>query len=239
MSTGTVALPPHATTVPGPPRAWSRPDAGCFPHPGYREAYARLLEGLRQARGLLVLTGEAGTGKTLLLRNLIQDPTVRLHGAWCGSTHLNVDTLLTHLCDQFQLIPRGRERPQQRAALQEYLTTCAEQGITVVVLIDEAHHLSPEVLPPLLTLAEPRLEEGHRLQLVLSGLPRLEALLRQPPDLPATVAKAVHVRLEPLRAAELTAFIHWQWQRTAGPATDNRLSVPVIDRMARQTLTPG
>ena len=235
MSTCTAALQPNATEFKVHHRAFSSPEAAVFPHTGYLDTYVQLLEGIRQHRGLLVLTGAAGTGKTLLLRKLIHEATATLKFVFCYSTNLDFDNLLTLICDQLQCITHGWESPPKLAALQEYLNTCFEQGINVALLIDEAHHLSQDVLSPLLTLTQLGLKEGHRVQLVLSGLPVLEEILVQQQALHPHIANAVHVHLEPLRAADVTAFIYRQLQSADGQPPENRLPVAVLDRIARYT----
>ena len=82
-----------------------------FANTDYLDAYVRLLDGIRQQRGLLVLTGEAGTGKTLLLRKLAHEAPATAKFVFCYSTNLDFDNLLTVICDQLQIMTHGREVP--------------------------------------------------------------------------------------------------------------------------------
>ena len=235
MSNFTAALQPNAAEFNLHRRAFSSTEAEFFPNTGYLDAYIRLLDGICQHHGLLVLTGEAGTGKTLLLRKLIHEAPATIKFVFCYSTNLDFDNLLTIICDQLQIITHGWECPPKLKALKEYLNTCFEQGINVALLIDEAHHLGKDVLSQLLTLTQLGPKEGHILQIVLSGVPVLEEILVQQQALHPNIANAVHVRLEPLNEADVTAFIYRQLQSAGGPPPKNLLSVPVINGIVRYT----
>ncbi|NJN48394.1 MAG: FHA domain-containing protein [Candidatus Competibacteraceae bacterium] len=67
-------------------------------YPDYESAYARLLDGIRSAKGLILLLGESGTGKSLLMGNIVHDPTVGLNSVLCQAPE-NYDQLLTAICD--------------------------------------------------------------------------------------------------------------------------------------------
>ena len=235
MSNFTDVLQPNAAEFGFHHRPFSNTKAEFFPNTGYLDAYVRLLDGICQHRGLLVLTGEAGTGKTLLLRKLIQEAPATIKFVVCYSTNLDFDNLLTVIGDQLQLITHELERPPKLKALKEYLNTCFEQGINVALLIDEAHHLDRDVLSHLLTLTHLGPKEGHSLQIVLSGVPVLEETLVQQPALQPNIANAVYVRLKPLSEAAVTAFIYRQLQSAGGPPPENLFPAPAIDGIARYT----
>lgn len=203
-----------------------------FTNTGYLDAYVRLLDGVRQHCGLLILTGEAGTGKTLLLRKLAQEAPAQIKFVSCYSTNLDFDNLLAVICDQLGIIGHGRERMQKLKALKDYLHTYSEQGVEVALLIDEAHHLNSDTLSRLLTLARLRIGEQAVLQVVLSGAPVLEEMLAQQRTLHAPLANAVHVRLEPLTAHDVGGFVHRQLQSAGGAPPETLFPAPVIERIA-------
>jgi len=206
-----------------------------FANTGYREAYARLLEGVRQHRGLLILTGAAGTGKTLLLRKLAQEAPAQIKFVSYYSAHLDFDDLLAVICDQLGIIGHGRERMHKLKILKEHLHGYAEQGMEVALLIDEAHLLSGDTLSRLLTLSRLRIREKPLLQLVLSGAPMLEEMLAQWQPLHAPLAKAVRVRLEPLSASDVAEFIYRQLQDAGERAPETLFQAAVVERIAGYT----
>lgn len=203
-----------------------------FTNTGYLDAYVRLLDSVRRHCGLLILTGEAGTGKTLLLRKLALEAPTQIKFVSCYSTNLDFDNLLAVICDQLGIIGHGRERMQKLKALKDYLHTYAEQGVEVALLIDEAHHLNNDTLSRLLTLARLRIKEQAVLQVVLSGAPVLEEMLAQQRALHAPLANAVHVRLEPLTAPDVGGFVYRQLQSAGGPPPETLFPAPVIERIA-------
>jgi type II secretory pathway predicted ATPase ExeA len=206
-----------------------------FTNTGYLDAYVRLLDGVRQRCGLLILTGEAGTGKTLLLRKLAQESPVQIKFVCCYSTNLDFDDLLAVICDQLGIIGHGRERMHKLKALKDYLHTYSEQGVEVALLIDEAHLLSGDTLSRLLTLARLRVKEQSMLQVVLSGAPVLEEMLARHRALHAPLASAVHVHLDSLSASDVAGFIYRQLQSAGGPPPETLFPAPVTERIAGYT----
>ena len=206
-----------------------------FTNTGYLDAYVRLLDGVRQHCGLLILTGEAGTGKTLLLRKLGQEAPAQIKFVCCHSTHLDFDDLLAVICDQLGIIGHGRERMHKLKTLKDHLHAYAEQGTEVALLIDEAHLLSGDTLSRLLTLSRLRLKEKPVLQVVLSGMPVLEDMLVRQRALHALLANAVHVRLEPLSAHDVAGFIYRQLQGAGGPPPETLFPAAVVERIAGYT----
>jgi general secretion pathway protein A len=169
------------------------------------------------------------------LRKLAHEAPVTIKFVVSYSANLDFDNLLTVICDQLQLITHALEHTSKLKALKEYLNTCFKQGINVALLIDEAHHLGKDVLSSLLTLTPVELQEEPILQIVLSGVPALEEILVQQQALHPNIANAVHVHLEPLSKADVTAFIYRQLQSAGGPPPENLLPAPVIDGIARYT----
>lgn len=230
MSDSTLVSSPGALPIGFRRKPFSGGDAEFFfTNTGYLDAYVRLLDGIRQSRGLMVLTGAAGTGKTLLLRKLTQEAPAQIKFVLCYSTNLDFDELLALICDRLALEAGGQDRPRKLKAVQEYLAVCRQQGVIVAVLIDEAHHLHQNVLSRLLTLLQLAINNGHPLQLVLSGAPALEEQVAQQ-QLHPIMAQAVHIRLERLSDADVAAFIQRQLQMAGGAS--EVFPAPVIARIA-------
>ena len=202
-----------------------------FINTAYQDAYIQLIESIRQHRGLLVLTGEAGVGKTLLLRKLVNESPAKIKFVFCYSTHLDFDNLLAVISDQLGVIAHEGEFSNRLEALKEYLNNFFAQGIDVALLIDDAHHLNEDVLNSLLALSQLEFEEGHTLQTVLSGTPILEDILAKMQVFHPCLTSAVHIRLEPLTTADVAAFISRQVQNADGPAMDSLFPWPVIERI--------
>lgn len=206
-----------------------------FINTAYFCAYFQLFEGIREHSGLVVLTSEAGLGKTLLLHKLENKLPEKIKLAICHSTHVDFNDLIEIMNDQLGISNHETEISDKIKALKEYLNQCATQKIDVALLIDDAHHLSEPVLSSLLTLSHSEFEKGYLLQIVLSGTPVLEEILSRIPIFHAYLSSSVHIRLEPLAPVDVAALISLQAQRTDDPAAGSLSSPLVIERIIDYT----
>ena len=118
-----------------------------FPTRRHNEALAALYYGVRRHKGFVVMTGEVGTGKTLLLRCLLQ----LLHGsnvayAYLFNSRLSSLEFLQYVTGDFGLPAAGKNKSELLLQLGGFLVTRHQQRLTTVLVADEAHHLSAEVL---------------------------------------------------------------------------------------------
>jgi type II secretory pathway predicted ATPase ExeA len=179
--------------------------------PVYEKAYTRLLASVHQRVGLMLLTGEVGTGKTTLLRRLMsrlqEDPTLRVFSSHYYT--LTFDELLSSICSEFGLETHPGRPLRERAALIDFLSARSHAGGTTVLLLDEAQECDDEVLEELYTLWQFLPSSAQMLQVVLVGQqPELEDKLRQPRLRPLDQRLTVRCRLAHLQPQEVSAFIH-------------------------------
>jgi general secretion pathway protein A len=173
----------------------------------YREAYATLLYGVLHRKGFIALTGEVGTGKTTLLRRLMDElgPPVRF--VLFYNTTLTFDETVEFICGELELAVDGSSRVQRLQRLNDLLIAEARQGGNVVLLIDEAQNLGPDVLENLRLISNLETATEKLLQIVLVGQPELDAKLADPALRQVAQRIAVRYRLEPLRDHEIGRFI--------------------------------
>ena len=111
------------------------------------EALASLYYGIRARKGFVVLTGEVGTGKTMLVRCLLEKlDKNRVHYAYVFNPRLSPREFLRYLAGDLGLPGSGREKSQLLLRLHQFLIRCHSQGQTTVLVVDEAHLLSRDVL---------------------------------------------------------------------------------------------
>ena len=208
-------------------------DAGFFfINAPYLDAYIRLLDGIREYRRLLVLTGEAGVGKSILLRKLISESPTNIKFAYCYTSNFDFYGLLTIIDDQLGMTATNKELSGKLEALKTYVNDCIARAIQVVLLIDDAHHLQKEALDGLLSLSRFEFARGRTIQVVLSGIPVLEEILSETKIFRGNVADAIHIYLKPLIATDVAAFISRKVRYDAeGPIMDSLVSPPIVERI--------
>ena len=112
----------------------------------YQEAFATLRYGIEARKGFIVITGEAGTGKTTLLRRLMQSFGRHVQTAYIYNTHLTLTELLRLILSDLGLPNCTDDRLEMVAQLNEYLIQQLKQRNIVTLLVDEAQELSIEML---------------------------------------------------------------------------------------------
>jgi general secretion pathway protein A len=188
-----------------------------FLAPTHREALAGLIFTVLGHRGTAVLTGEVGTGKTTLLRKLIASvPEEKVQFCSVFSTNVQPEEFLELIMIGFGLPVAGLSKAQQLLQFWEFLMDCDAQGKIAVLLVDEAHKLSAELLEEVRLLMNFETAERKLLQVVLAGQSELRDLMRRE-DL-RQLRQRVSVRLDivPLRPAEVEQYMRHRWHQGGG-----------------------
>ena len=182
----------------------------------HRRAFEELLTGLRRREGLLLLTGDTGTGKTTLCRAVLEGLGPRTFSALILNPHMTADEVLRVMLRDFGLVSRDEIRkgtfsradtPQLLDTLEGFLRSLVPLESYAVVVIDEAQSLKPDVLNQVRMLGSYE-EGGHRLlQIVLCGQPQLvETLQRE--DLRSLNERITRrTSLEPLPPEEVRTYV--------------------------------
>jgi type II secretory pathway predicted ATPase ExeA len=181
-----------------------------YTNPVYQEAYATLLYGVRERKGLIVLTGEVGTGKTTLLRKLMDNSGELSASFFCYNTNLTFEELLTFICNEFALPGEGKGQLAKIQALSDFLIEQLKRGRTAALLVDEAQNSSEEVLENLRLLSNLETRSEKLLQIVLAGQPELESLLDQPKLRQLKQRITLRYRLDPLKEREVGSYIDYR-----------------------------
>jgi general secretion pathway protein A len=184
--------------------------------PGHVEALAALQVGLRGRCGLLVMTGEVGTGKTTLLYALLAELGPQIRTAYLANTKLGFDDMLRLMLADLDVACPGADRVAMLMALNELLRDCATKGDTVALIIDEAQNLDDESFEHLRLLSNYETFDAKLLQIVLVGQPELEAKLRRPGLRQVAERVAVHCRIAPLSRRESRAYIEHRLRCAGG-----------------------
>jgi len=144
-----------------------------FSHPLYLEGLAALVHGIESKTGFMLVTGEMGTGKTILLRKLMCHMDARVHFVFVSDSHLTPYGLTQLMVQNLGLNNKEKTRFEMIQDLNSYLIHQLRIGHTVALLIDEAQKLSDEALEGLCDLSNLETDEEKLLQIVLVGQPEL------------------------------------------------------------------
>jgi general secretion pathway protein A len=165
-------------------------------------------------RSLVVVTGDIGTGKTMLLRTLLDQTDRKTFTALLLNPFVSEEDLLRAVLHDFGVLPRssvrrGGPQPSQQdlgAMLREFLAMLAAVGGRAVLVIDEAQNLPAAILEQVCALANPE-SPGGRLQVILAGQSNLVPALRSPALRDVDDRIAVRFHLAPLVDAEVSAYV--------------------------------
>jgi general secretion pathway protein A len=172
-----------------------------------REALASVLYGIRARKGCISLVGEAGTGKTTLLKRVAEELQDESTVVFIFNPGVSFDELLEYICMELGLDVEGCARLGMLDRLNGFLLESLVEGRNVVVLIDEAQTLPNAVLEGLRLLTNLETSKEKTLQIVLSGQPELEEKLRDPSLRQLRQRIGTRARLEPLRQSEIGAYV--------------------------------
>ena len=147
--------------------------------PSYNEVLASLYYGLENAKGLIVLTGEVGTGKTTALRWILRRLDSSVLAAYIFNPRLSIDEFYHHVT-QMLGITDWNNKAELLLEMGRVLEARHARGLRTVLIIDEAHELSDYVLEEIRLLMNFESDNAKHLQIVLTGQPELRAKLNQP-----------------------------------------------------------
>jgi general secretion pathway protein A len=179
-----------------------------YANPVYQEAYANLLYGIRERKGFLVLTGEVGTGKTTILRRLMDNLDGALRFVFFYNTTLSFDELLTFICDELGLRIDEDSRLRKIQALNKFLLEQLRKGSTGALFVDEAQNFSDDVFENFRMLSNLETAREKLLQIVLVGQPELETKLDRPELRQLKQRIHSHFHLGCLREQEVGSFVN-------------------------------
>ncbi len=188
----------------------------------HTEALAHLAYGISEAGGFIQLTGEVGTGKTTVLRSLLQQLPPHCDVALILNPRVTPAEFLLAICDELHVHVPAHASGSVKALvdlLTHYLLDAHSRGRRIVLMVDEAQNLDPDVLEQVRLLTNLETATQKLLQIILIGQPELRAVLAKPElrQLAQRVTGRYH--LEALRRNETLAYIRHR-SRVAGATRD-------------------
>jgi general secretion pathway protein A len=188
----------------------------------HAEALAHLVYGISEAGGFVQLTGEVGTGKTTIIRSLLAKQPDNAEIALILNPRMNAPEFMLTLCEELGiLLPDDAVGSVKELVdiLNRYLLKAHAQGKRVVLIVDEAQNLSPEVLEQVRLLTNLETETQKLLQIILIGQPELRDMLARN-DLRQLAQRITgRYHLDPLSREESFAYVKHRL-RIAGATTE-------------------
>jgi general secretion pathway protein A len=180
----------------------------------HNEALAALYYGVRRHKGFVVLTGEVGTGKTLLLRCLLQlfKQSKDVAYAYVFNSLLAPTEFLQYVLSDFGLSTAGKNKSQLLLELGQFLISRSAKKQTTVLIVDEAHHLSTEILEEVRLLKNLETTDDKLLQILLVGQPELDQKLDSVGLRQLKQRIALRSHLDPLDLEETRGYIERRLQ---------------------------
>lgn len=202
----------------------------------HAEAMAHLLYGVNEAGGFVQLTGEVGTGKTTIVRSLLAQAPKNAEIALILNPRMTAPEFLLTICEELGIgVPDSATQSLKDLVdiLSQYLLRAHAAGRRVVLVVDEAQNLAPEVLEQVRLLTNLETNTQKLLQIILIGQPELRELLARNElrQLAQRITGRYH--LSPLSAEETTAYVRHRL-RVAGATSDifNRFALEEIYRLS-------
>ena len=202
----------------------------------HNEALASLYYGVRRRKGFVVLTGEVGTGKTLLVRCLLEIlRRANVAFAYVFNSRLAPTEFLQYVAADFGLATAGKTKSELLLTLADFVISRSQKNFTTVLVVDEAHHLSSDVLEEIRLLTNLEAPQGKLLQILLIGQPELDEKLDCDNLRQLKQRIALRSHLDPLELDETGEYIYRRLQMAGSPRPEAIFPMETILEIQRHS----
>jgi general secretion pathway protein A len=174
----------------------------------HKAALSHLKYGLEDRNGFVVVTGEVGCGKTLLLRVLINELPRSTRIARVINTNFNAKELLEHVLNEFGVETHGETKPRMIALLTQVLLKSFSEGNEAVLVIDEAQNLSIDAIEELRMISNLETNTAKLVQIVMVGQPQLRRKMNHPDLEQLKQRVTVQYHLSALDEPDTTGYVN-------------------------------
>ncbi|HYP28702.1 MAG TPA: AAA family ATPase [Blastocatellia bacterium] len=207
-----------------------------FKTESYLEVISNLKYGISHYKGLVVVTGEVGTGKTTTLRSMMQQLGQEVLAVYLLNPFLTASEFYELLAGELRLgLSLTASKPERLSTLTRFLATRHSKGLRTVLIADEAHGLATNVLEEIRLLANLETNTEKLLQIVLCGQPELRDKLNQPDLRQLKQRVALRCSIKPLAPFEVDKYIRFRL-KTAGAERLDIFDEEAVDLISRVSM---
>lgn len=175
----------------------------------HREAMAHLLYGVHGEGGIVLLTGDVGTGKTTICRSLLEQLPENIDVAFILNPRMSAEELMQTICEEYHIdvAPERQGIKTFVDALNARLLSAHAQGRRAILIVDEAQNLDAAVLEQLRLLTNLETNTRKLLQIFLIGQPELQGMLARPEMRQVSQRVVARCHLTPLNQPEVNTYV--------------------------------
>lgn len=210
------------------------PDPSCvFLTANHREAISAITYSILNRKGFMVLTGDAGTGKTTVLARVLKFlPPATVQASLIDHPTLQANEFLEMVMLDFGITDIPDSKARRLTRLHEFVMEAHRAGRTSVLIVDEAHKLSADLLEEVRLLGNLGVGDQKLLQIVLAGQTELDRLFRRDELRQLKQRVAVRVTLNRLSEKDLPDYIRYRWS-VAGGKTGPPFAAAALEEIMR------
>ncbi|RMG69953.1 MAG: AAA family ATPase [Nitrospirae bacterium] len=178
-----------------------------YPSRAHKKALIYLDYGIQEGVGFILLTGEVGSGKTTIIRNILKKLKGKYKVAKVFNTKVSSEQLFAMINDDFGLEPEGKDKITLIRELNEFLIDQYANNHQTILIIDEAQNLSDELLEEIRMLSNLETDTQKLLQIILVGQPELRKTLAKPELRQLRQRISISCHIQPLTKEETEEYI--------------------------------
>ena len=179
-----------------------------FNSQSHKKAINYLKYGLQERAGFILLTGEVGSGKTTIIRDIINNLDDDISLSMVFNTRVTAKQVIAMINEDFGLEVSGKDKVALVRDLNDHLVGLHARKKRAVVIIDEAQNLTPTILEEIRLLSNLEADSFKLLQIILVGQPELKQIITRPELRQLRQRISVHCHLQPLTREESEAYVY-------------------------------